>query len=156
MVALSYSIASFFYTIGQVIFPANILLSRLRARAGLRWGLPVVIAGYGYFYACGGLLAPVDAGHGDWINLPAAICGWNGIKLVFGGLFVTLKLPYVRVKENLAVRSILRQRRVSMDRAELARRTTGLGIGGGSEAQDHEHAGEQGGDEGEAGEATAP
>jgi hypothetical protein len=118
MFALSYSLAAVFYRVGQEVFPTNLLIRRLRTRAGLRWGLPVVVVGYGYFYAAGGLLALIEAGHGDWLSLPAWVCIWNGMKLVFGGLFVTLKLPYVRAKENLAVRRALREYRAEVDRAE--------------------------------------
>lgn len=93
--------------------PSNILVGRVRTRAGLRWGIPLALLGLVYFavgVVCAGM---VQTGGPGWWYAPMAVCWWTALKLVGHGLFATVMLPVARTNENLAVRRALREERLT-------------------------------------------
>jgi hypothetical protein len=89
--------------------PSNRLVHLVRARRGLRWGIPLVLLGAGYFavgVVCAGIVQA--GGPGRWY-LPMLVCWWTAIKVISHGLYATITLPIVRASENLAIRRAIRE-----------------------------------------------
>ncbi|SMX95193.1 hypothetical protein BSP109_02849 [Brevibacterium sp. Mu109] len=89
--------------------PSNVLVRRVRTRAGLCWGIPLALVGVAYFGAGVVCVGMVHAGEPGWWYLGALACWWSALKLVGHGLFATVKLPIVRAQENLAVSRAIRE-----------------------------------------------
>ena len=71
--------------------PTNLLLSRLRSRHGLKWGVPLMVLGAAYFLAAAMLTNWLHNGGPGWLNLLALLGIWNGVKfLVFGPMSLIL------------------------------------------------------------------
>ena len=89
--------------------PSNRLVHLVRTRRGLRWGIPLVLLGAGYF-AVGAVCAGIvqAGGPGRWY-LPMLVCWWTAIKVISHGLYAAIRLPIVRVSENLAIRRAIRE-----------------------------------------------
>jgi hypothetical protein len=109
LILLAMRLAAAVYRWCQRWLPSNILIRRVRTRAGLRFGIPLALLGGVYFIAGLGCLGAVRLGGPGWWYLAMAVCWWTAAKLIGHGLYATLALPVVRVRENLAVRRAIRE-----------------------------------------------
>lgn len=103
----------------QTFFPSNIVIRRIRRRDGLKWGVPVGLAGAGAYY---GLFLVLSTGYEQW--------GWHewahlvGIPVVLSLVKFTVLIPTsvillasYRVREALLVWQFRRELR-SRSRAD--------------------------------------
>ena len=61
--------------------PTNILLRRLRARAGLKWAIPAALVLVpSYLFAAAITTTVIADGGPGWLNLVALACIWNAMK----------------------------------------------------------------------------
>ena len=87
--------------------PTNLLLSRLRSRYGLKWGVPFMLLGAAYFLAAAILTGWLHDGGPGWLNLLVLLGIWNGVKfLVFGPISLIL-LARARIADRRVVRQLL-------------------------------------------------
>ena len=90
MLAISMRLAIALHTFLQYA-PTNLLLSRLRSRHGLKWGVPFMVLGAAYFFAAAVLATWLHHGGPGWLNLLVLLGIWNGVKfLVFGPISLIL------------------------------------------------------------------
>jgi len=81
--------------------PSNVLVRRVRTRAGLRWGIPLVLLGL--LYAVAAFVCATLAQHTGigWWDLGFLLGFWNALKLVGNGLYATVVLlPVARLRER--------------------------------------------------------
>ena len=80
--------------------PTNLLLSRLRSRHGLKWGVPFTFLGAAYFLAAAMLATWLHDGGPRWLN-PLVLLGiWNGLKFVVFGPISLMLLARDRITEH--------------------------------------------------------
>lgn len=80
--------------------PTNLLLSRLRSRYGLKWGVPFMVLGAAYFFAAAMLATWLHDGGPIWLNLLVLLGIWNGLKLVVFGPISLMLLARARITEH--------------------------------------------------------
>ena len=84
MLAISTRLAIALHTFLQYA-PTNLLLSRLRSRHGLKWGVPFMVLGAAYCFVAAMLTSWLHDGGPGWLN-PLVLLGiWNGIKFIAFG-----------------------------------------------------------------------
>ena len=80
--------------------PTNLLLSWLRSRHGLKWGVPFTVLGAAYFLAAAMLTSWLHDGGPGWLN-PLVLLGiWNGLKFVVFGPISLMLLARARIAES--------------------------------------------------------
>ncbi|GAT74082.1 hypothetical protein MHM582_2583 [Microbacterium sp. HM58-2] len=62
--------------------PTNILLDRIRARNGLRWGVPAMLLAVPYLMIAHWAGTAVDSGAPEWMNALVLLCIWNAFKML--------------------------------------------------------------------------
>lgn len=73
--------------------PSNRMLTWLRSRSGLRWGIPAMLIGVAYIYVAAVITAGIDRGWPEPLYLLVILFIFNGLKfLVFGPVSVALLL----------------------------------------------------------------
>lgn len=95
-------LASFVHERLRRFAPSNILLNRLHTRRGLKWGVPAMLVGAGYFalaYWCTVLL---DTGASGWLNLVVLLSIYNGFRFALMGPVSLARLIAVRFREHHA------------------------------------------------------
>jgi hypothetical protein len=80
--------------------PTNLLLSRLRSRHGLKWGVPFMVLGAAYFFAAAMLSTWLHAGGPIWLNLLVLLGIWNGLKFVVFRFISLMLLARARITEH--------------------------------------------------------
>ena len=80
--------------------PTNLLLSRLRSRRGLKWGVPFTFLGAAYFLAAAMLTSWLQDGGPGWLNLFVLLAIGNGIKFIAFGPVSLILLARARVIEH--------------------------------------------------------
>jgi hypothetical protein len=80
--------------------PTNLLLSRLRSRRGLKWGIPFMLLGATYMLSAALLATWLQHGGPGWLNLVVALGIWNGLKFLVFGPVSLLRLWIVRIRES--------------------------------------------------------
>lgn len=80
--------------------PTNLLLSRLRSRYGLKWGVPAMLLGVAYFLAAAILTGWLHDDGPSWLNLLVPLGIWNGLKFVVFGPISLLLLARARIAER--------------------------------------------------------
>ena len=80
--------------------PTNLLLSRLRSRYGLKWGVPVMLLGVAYFLAAAILTGWLHDGGPGWLNLLVLLGIWDGLKFVVFGPISLMLLARARIAER--------------------------------------------------------
>ena len=82
--------------------PTNRLLTWLRRRDRLRFGVPFMLLGVGYLLAAAALSVWIRGGGPEWLHLLVLLGVWNGFKfLAFGPVSLVL-LIRARIREALA------------------------------------------------------
>ena len=99
MLAISMRLAIALHTFLQYA-PTNLLLSRLRSRHGLKWGVPFTVLGAAYFFAVAMLTSWLHDGGPGWLNLLVLLGIWNGIKFIAFGPVSLILLARARVIEH--------------------------------------------------------
>ncbi len=102
MFRLILTIASRTHWLLHKVAPSNILLNYIRTRHGLKWGVPAMLIGAGYFalaYWCTTLL---DAGAPGWINLIVILGIYNGFRFTLIGPISLIRLLAARTREYRA------------------------------------------------------
>ena len=79
--------------------PTNLLIAVTRARRGLKWGIPAMLAAIPYFLAAQWCVTTIENGGPGWLNLLVLLCGWNSIKLVLNGPITAILLGRARLRE---------------------------------------------------------
>lgn len=99
MLAISMRLAIAVHTFLQCA-PTNLLLSLLRSRHALKWGVPFMLLGAAYFLAAAMLTNWLQDGGPGWLNLLVLLGIWNGLKFsVFGPISLML-LARARITEH--------------------------------------------------------
>ncbi len=80
--------------------PTNLLLSRLRSRHGLKWGVPFMLLGAAYVLSAAMLTSWIHDGGPGWLNLPVLLGIWNGIKFILFGPTSVIFLARARISER--------------------------------------------------------
>ena len=99
MLAISMRLAIALHTFLQYA-PTNLLLSRLRSRHGLKWGVPFTVLGAAYFLAAAILATWLHGGGPAWLNLLVLLGLWNGLKFVVFGPLSLILLARARIAER--------------------------------------------------------
>ena len=90
MLAISMRLAIALHTFLRYA-PTNLLLTRLRSRHGLKWGVLFMVLGAAYFFAAAMLATWLHDGGPIWLNLLVFLGIWNGVKfVVFGPISLIL------------------------------------------------------------------
>ncbi|MBB1515880.1 sulfate permease [Tessaracoccus sp. MC1679] len=84
--------------------PTNILLDRIRQRDGLKWGIPAMLIGVGYFYAAAICTTLIDRGGPAWLTVLVMLFIWNGLKFAWMGPVSLITLIRVRRYEKRIIR----------------------------------------------------
>ena len=77
--------------------PTNLLLSRLRSRHGLKWGVPFTVLGAAYLFAAAMLATWLHDDGPAWLNLLVLLGLWNGLKFVVYGPISLMHLARARI-----------------------------------------------------------
>jgi hypothetical protein len=80
--------------------PSNLLLRRLRFRHGLKWGVPFMLLGAGYFFAAAMLTTWLHDGGPLWLNLLVLLGNWNGLKFLVSGPISVILLARALIAEH--------------------------------------------------------
>ena len=99
MLAISMRLAIAVHTLLQHA-PTNLLLSRLRSRHVLKWGIPFMILGAAYFLAAATLTSWIHEGGPGWLNLFVLLGIWNGLKFILFGPASVIFLARARISER--------------------------------------------------------
>lgn len=99
MLAISMRLAIALHTFLQYA-PTNLLLSRLRSRHGLKWGVPFMLLGAAYFLTAAMLATWLHDGGPIWLNLLVLLGIWNGLKFVVFGPISLMLLARARITEH--------------------------------------------------------
>ena len=99
MLAISMRLAISVHTFLQYA-PTNLLLSRLRSRHGLKWGIPFMLLGAAYFLAAAMLTNWLHDGGPGWLNLFVLLGIWNGLKFILFGPASVIFLARARISER--------------------------------------------------------
>jgi hypothetical protein len=79
--------------------PTNIALDYLRSLRGLKWALPAALAFTPAYWSAGyAVTSLIENGGPGWLNLLAALCGWNGIKFASLGLWSPILLSVAAIR----------------------------------------------------------
>lgn len=82
--------------------PTKILLDKIRARSGLKWGVPAMLVAIPYLYLAGLLTLIVQDGGPAWLNLVVLVAIWSALKMLWIGPVSLLLLARVRSAEAQA------------------------------------------------------
>ena len=81
---LSVRLAATIHYYLRAFAPTNILLRRLRARAGLKWAvLAALVLVPTYLFAAAIATTVLDDGGPGWLNVVALTCIWNAMKFAW-------------------------------------------------------------------------
>jgi len=87
ILALSIRLAGRTHAYLYAYAPSNVFIRYLRSDEGRRWALPFSAAlAAGYLAATAGLNTIIESGGHGWLNMAAALCGWNAIKFAWVGV----------------------------------------------------------------------
>lgn len=88
--------------------PTNILLDLIRARRGLKWGVPAMLLAAPYLYAASLCTAIINNGGPGWLNVLVLLFIYNAMKFAIMGPVSLALLARVRVHEFSARRRVRR------------------------------------------------
>lgn len=91
--------------------PTNIALDAIRARRGLKWGIPAVLLAVPYFTAANYCITLIEDGGPDWLDLLVLLFCWNALKFLIMGPVSVVLLVRARLEESATRRRDRRTRR---------------------------------------------
>ena len=89
--------------------PTNIALDAIRARSGLKWGIPAMLLAAPYLYAASLVRVLIDNGAPGWLNLLVLLFIWDAMKFAFIGPISLILLLRARSREAADRRRVLKQ-----------------------------------------------
>lgn len=87
--------------------PSNIVLDRIRTRAGLKWGLPAMLLALPYLGVAYWCTTVTGGGGPGWLNLVVLVCVWDSFKMLWIGPVSLILLLRARMREHRAYRSVI-------------------------------------------------
>lgn len=87
--------------------PTNILLDFIRARRGLKWGVPAMLLAVPYLAVAVWCARSIVDGGPGWLNLVVLVAVWNAMKFIVMGPVSVLTLARRRWYERSARRGAL-------------------------------------------------
>lgn len=79
--------------------PTNIALDAIRARRGLKWGIPAMLLAVPYFLAANYCITLIEDGGPGWLNLLVLLFCWNALKFLIMGPVSLVFLARARMEE---------------------------------------------------------
>ena len=93
----------------RTYMPTNILLSALRTRRGLKWGVPAMLIAVPYLLGAWLLTVWIADGGPGWLNLLVLLFIWNALKFVVNGPITLVVLIRARLTERRDRRIVERE-----------------------------------------------
>ncbi len=89
----------------RVYAPTNIALDFFRSRRGLKWALPASLMLTAAYWGAGHAVTTlIENGGPGWLNLLAALCGWNGLKFAMLGIWSPILLTKALLSKEVSGR----------------------------------------------------
>lgn len=79
--------------------PSNILLNKIRTRAGLKWGVPAMLLAILYLDIAYLLSTAAQNGGPGWLNLFVLVAIWSALKMLWIGPISLVLLARARARE---------------------------------------------------------
>lgn len=80
--------------------PTNIVLDKLRARRGLKWGVPAMLFAVIHFYLAALMSVLIDDVASKWLYIVMLMFIWNAFTFLIRGPASLLMLARVRLAEH--------------------------------------------------------
>ncbi|MCK6096423.1 hypothetical protein KZX06_11200 [Micrococcus sp. EYE_162] len=84
--------------------PTNILLDAIRARRGLKWGIPATLLAVPYILIANVCVQLIEDGAPGWLHLAVLWAIWNMLKMLWIGPVSAVLLIRARVRESVTAR----------------------------------------------------
>lgn len=84
----------------RTYMPTNTLLSALRTRRGLKWGVPAMLIAVPYLLGAWLLTVWIADGGPGWLNLLVLLFIWNALKFLVNGPITLIALIRARIAER--------------------------------------------------------
>jgi hypothetical protein len=110
----------------RTYMPTNILLSALRTRRGLKWGVPAMLIAVPYLLGAWLLTVWIADGGPGWLNLLVLLFIWNALKFVVNGPITLVVLIRARLAERRDRRLVERQSAGYTTRSDISVLTASL------------------------------
>ncbi len=81
--------------------PTNLLINAIRARRGLKWGIPAMLLAGVYFYAATVCTTIINDGGPGWLHLLVLLFVWNALKMLWVGPGGLVQLVRSRHQERV-------------------------------------------------------
>jgi hypothetical protein len=89
--------------------PGPRLISRIRRRDGLKWGVPAMLVAAPYYFVANLIKGLIEQGGDAWLSLPLLWCLIMGTAFLVLGPISLLKLAKARILEAAQARKLRRQ-----------------------------------------------
>ena len=110
----------------RTYMPTNILLSALRTRRGLKWGVPAMLIAVPYLLGAWLLTVWIADGGPGWLNLLVLLFIWNALKFLVSGPITLVILIRARLAERRDRRLVERQSAGYTTRSDISVLTASL------------------------------
>lgn len=101
-------VARCYYFLARIA-PGPRLISFIRRRDGMKWGVPAMLAAVPYFLVANHFKGLIENGGDAWLAIPLLWCLAMGIAFLVMGSVSLLMLAKARIIEAAAVRKLRRQ-----------------------------------------------
>lgn len=108
MIRLLWALSAYTRNYLRCYMPTNIALDAVRARRGLKWGIPSMLLAVPYFLAANYCITLIDHGGPGWLNFLVILFGWNALKFLIMGPVSVVLLIRARVQEAVERRGARR------------------------------------------------
>lgn len=98
------------YSILARYAPGPRLISRIRRRDGLKWGVPAMLVAAPYFLVANLVKTLIEGGGSAWLSLPLLWCLVMGLSFILLGPISVILLLIARFREMAQARSAARGR----------------------------------------------
>lgn len=95
--------------------PSNILLDAIRARRGLKWGVPAMLVAIPYLGVAYLLSMAAQNGGPGWLNLFVFVAIWSALKMLWIGPISLVLLARARAREYAQRRAICKTAKTEHD-----------------------------------------
>lgn len=110
----------------RTYMPTNILLTALRTRRGLKWGVPAMLIAAPYLLSAWLLTVWIADGGPGWLNLLVLLFIWNALKFLVNGPITLAVLIRARLAERRDRRRAERQSAGYTTRSDISVLTASL------------------------------
>ena len=84
--------------------PSNIILDLIRARCGLKWGVPAMLLAAPYFAVAYWCTTLIETGGPGWLHLIVLVCIWSAFKFLIMGPVSLILLTKTILQERMHAR----------------------------------------------------